>query len=218
MPGGATEKQSRSPKIALGAQGGASRAIAVLYDQMERDAPPSPPFATVATQSATDPVPCLPDHSGFAARLGHASDGYALADSQRGALTHVPAAEHGEVVAVNGPPGTGKTTLLLSVVASLWVKAALAGGEPPLIFAASTNNQAVTNVIDASGADFAHGAVRKSSSAAIVPTLNSPRASGSSRSRGTTVVSEEASRPSRINVARVTMGVTTAGRPARCRA
>ncbi|MBB6504669.1 hypothetical protein F4693_001642 [Sphingomonas endophytica] len=143
--------------IALGAQGGASRAIAVLYDQIERDAPAAPLFATFATQPATDPVPCLPEHAGFAARLGHASDRYALADSQRGALTHVLAAEHGEVVAVNGPPGTGKTTLLLSVVASLWVKAALAGGEPPLVFAASTNNQAVTNVIDAFGADFAHG-------------------------------------------------------------
>ena len=47
--------------------------------------------------------------------------------------------------------------MLLSVVATLWARAALAGGEPPVIVAASTNNQAVTNVIDAFGKDFAEG-------------------------------------------------------------
>ena len=46
------------------------------------------------------------------------------------------------------PPGTGKTTLLRSVVANMWVDAALKQGEPPLIVAASNNNQAVTNILE----------------------------------------------------------------------
>ena len=37
------------------------------------------------------------------------------------------------------------------------MRAARAGGDPPVIAAASTNNQAVTNIIDAFGKDFARG-------------------------------------------------------------
>ena len=43
------------------------------------------------------------------------------------------------------------------MVASLWAKAALDRDDAPIIFAASTNNQAVTNIIDAFGADFSKG-------------------------------------------------------------
>lgn len=96
--------------------------------------------------------------STFAQRLGHASDQYALADAQRDALSHLMKMQPGEILAVNGPPGTGKTTLVLSAVASLWVEAALRNdGIPPVIFATSTNNQAVTNIIDAFGKDFSNG-------------------------------------------------------------
>ena len=54
----------------------------------------------------------------------------------------------GDLLAVSGPPGTGKTTLLQSVVADLVVDSALNQTEPPVIVAASSNNQAVTNIID----------------------------------------------------------------------
>ncbi len=138
-------------------ESGPSRPIGALYDQIEDDQPAAPLFATFASGPLMEAEPCLEPHAGFAARLAHSSPHYALAEAQRNALTHLLAAEHGEVVTVNGPPGTGKTTLLLSVVASLWAKAALDRGDAPIIFASSTNNQAVTNIIDAFGADFAKG-------------------------------------------------------------
>ncbi len=138
-------------------QSGSGRLIGALYDHIEKDRPEAPLFETFATRALTEAEPCLPPDAGFAARLGHSNLDYALAEAQRGALSHLLAAEHGEIIAVNGPPGTGKTTLLLSVVASLWAKAALEGGDAPIILASSTNNQAVTNIIDAFAADFGQG-------------------------------------------------------------
>ncbi|REL39288.1 hypothetical protein DYD21_01395 [Rhodohalobacter sp. SW132] len=70
-----------------------------------------------------------------------------LADSQRQALHHFSELKDGEILAVNGPPGTGKTTLLQGIVAHLFVEKALANEEPPVILASSANNQAITNII-----------------------------------------------------------------------
>ena len=53
-----------------------------------------------------------------------------------------------KVFAINGPPGTGKTTLLQSIVANKFVESAIKGDQPFIILACSTNNQAVTNIID----------------------------------------------------------------------
>lgn len=80
--------------------------------------------------------------------LGQMESRYGLSDSQRESLAHFFALPDA-VTAVDGPPGTGKTTLLLSVIASLWVRRALEKSEPPLIVASSTNNQAVVNILEA---------------------------------------------------------------------
>jgi hypothetical protein len=137
---------------------GASRHIVGLYDHLRHNPPAAPLFDRYASDTVLPAEPCLSTSASFATRLGHASDTYPLALAQRDALGHALASRHGDILAVNGPPGTGKTTLLLSVVASLWAKAALAGGEPPVVIASSTNNQAVTNIIDAFGKDFGEGA------------------------------------------------------------
>ncbi|WP_192930261.1 DEAD/DEAH box helicase [Alkaliphilus pronyensis] len=76
---------------------------------------------------------------------------FPLSKSQRESIHYFKKINEGEVLAVNGPPGTGKTTLLHSIIGQLFVEAALKQGEPPVIVAASNNNQAVTNIIDSLG-------------------------------------------------------------------
>ncbi len=79
---------------------------------------------------------------------GQMNGKFELADSQRIAVHHMNAILNGDILAVSGPPGTGKTTLLQSIVADIVVKCALEEKDPPIIVATSVNNQAVTNVID----------------------------------------------------------------------
>ncbi len=83
--------------------------------------------------------------------LGSVNNQFPLSPSQREAFYNFLALPQHTVLAVSGPPGTGKTTLLHSVIASLWVEAALKEENPPVIVVTSTNNQAVTNVIDSLG-------------------------------------------------------------------
>ncbi|UKV15690.1 AAA domain-containing protein [Thalassospiraceae bacterium SW-3-3] len=71
---------------------------------------------------------------------------YGLAYSQGDAVAAFTKLNEGEILAVNGPPGTGKTTLLQSIIATEVVNRAIEGGEPAVIVGASTNNQAVTNI------------------------------------------------------------------------
>jgi len=83
--------------------------------------------------------------------LGQMGATFPLSPSQRETIHHFLASRAGEILAVNGPPGTGKTTLIQSIVATLWVEAALREAEPPVLLATSTNNQAVTNIIESFG-------------------------------------------------------------------
>nr|WP_121272485.1 DEAD/DEAH box helicase [Pedobacter schmidteae] len=82
------------------------------------------------------------------AHLGQMNNGFGLSPSQRKSLAHHFDLKHGEVLAVNGPPGTGKTTLIQSVIADNFVKSAMTGQNPLVTVASSTNNQAITNIID----------------------------------------------------------------------
>lgn len=82
---------------------------------------------------------------------GQYSNGFALSNSQRKSLLLFEKERNGSVLAVNGPPGTGKTTLLQSIVANEVVKSVLKGNSPPKIVASSTNNQAITNILDGFG-------------------------------------------------------------------
>jgi AAA domain len=134
-----------------------SRAIRAVLEELPRDRP-LPPLLQTYLHGAPQPSPPLDLVSQqrlAATHLGQMGNAHSLSPNQRQTLHHVLnmcAEESGQILAVNGPPGTGKTTLLQSVVASLWVQRALAGGAPPVIVATSTNNQAVTNILDSFGA------------------------------------------------------------------
>ncbi len=134
-----------------------SRKITSLYDHMRQANPPTPLLDTFASLETKPVQKCIPRRASMFTHYGHSSDKFPLSDAQRDAVTQLLASESGDVLAVNGPPGTGKTSLILSVVSSLWVKAAINGGKPPVIVASSTNNQAVTNIIDAFKRDFSPG-------------------------------------------------------------
>ncbi len=137
--------------------GGASIHILPLYDHLLMCKKEVPLLARFASTEMPSVEPLLAANTKFSERLGHSGDEFPLAMAQRDAMSHYLTQQSGDILAVNGPPGTGKTTLVLSIIASEWARAALNKTEPPLVIATSTNNQAVTNIIEAFGKDFATG-------------------------------------------------------------
>lgn len=102
---------------------------------------------TNITPSPTKPYFDASNHDKMKQHLGQMGGEYPLSQSQRESIHTFTDLKEGEVLAVSGPPGTGKTTLLQSVVANMLVHHALKGEKAPIIVASSTNNQAVTNII-----------------------------------------------------------------------
>ena len=136
-----------------------SSKITAVYEEIytRKEDVDLPLFKNYTTIEEEREIPIVDSGIYFSKRLGHNNDKYPLADAQRTAVSALIAAKQGEILPVNGPPGTGKTTMLLSVVACLWVENAVKGNDPPVIIANSTNNQAVTNIIDAFAKDFSKG-------------------------------------------------------------
>ena len=128
-----------------------------LYETLLRTRPDTPLLTSYCRGELRPLSKSLRPPHALAAHLGHSTNAFSLTDKQRDVLAHLATSNNGDILAVNGPPGTGKTTMLLSAIASEWVRAAEAGEDPPIIAAASSNNQAVTNIIDAFQKDFAAG-------------------------------------------------------------
>ena len=130
----------------------ATRHLRTLYDAIVDE--PNPPALFARLCQGTEPLILPPT-----ARLEHMAHprgtmtaAYGLAECQTEAVIAAFLIKNGEALAVNGPPGTGKTTLIQSIVATSCVETALAGGDPAIIVGASTNNHAVRNIITAMAA------------------------------------------------------------------
>ena len=62
----------------------------------------------------------------------------------------LPFANACELLPINGPPGTGKTSFLRAALASIWVQAALdKAPHPKIVYGTAATNQAVSNMIEA---------------------------------------------------------------------
>ncbi len=128
-----------------------AKSILFLYENLLKNEEELPILSKIIDPTAKNRTEAVTD-TGFLnynhLHLGQMSNEFPLSVSQRKTLLSYLTAEENAVTAVNGPPGTGKTTLLQSLVATEFVKAAIAGQDAPVILACSNNNQAVTNIID----------------------------------------------------------------------
>ncbi|WP_438496807.1 DEAD/DEAH box helicase [Paenibacillus sp. IHBB 3054] len=123
-----------------------------LYNHLLEDPQAKPLYDTFTSTSEAISEPLIPHSiSNMQLHAGQMGGEHPLSPSQREAINHYNHMNNGEVLAVNGPPGTGKTTLLQSIVADTYVKRAILEEKPPLMVATSTNNQAVTNIIASFG-------------------------------------------------------------------
>lgn len=125
--------------------------ILQTYNHLLNNQEIKPQLYAKITNGLLEPSKKLSDQLSCEKMKGHCGQmggEYPLSPSQREALNCFQEIEEGEVLAVNGPPGSGKTTLLQSLVAYMYVNAALEREEAPMVIATSTNNQAVTNIIE----------------------------------------------------------------------
>lgn len=139
-----------------------ARHIIRLYDLLAEGQEATPLLESLAhmlDRRAQSPLPLAQSAPRSKKMVGHIHRKYPLSASQHEAMVEMLGLKDGEILAVNGPPGTGKTTLLQSVVAQEWVMAAINNQPCPIIAATSTNVKAVENVLDSFarlGSESAH--------------------------------------------------------------
>lgn len=128
---------------------GMAQNILRLYDKL-LDSRDDFPLLECLTRCECEPLLPLPDRKEVYANRKHLaqmSGDFPLSVSQRETLAMYTHPRCSRIFAVNGPPGTGKTTFLQTVIANRLVNSVLSGGEPELIVASSVNNQAITNIL-----------------------------------------------------------------------
>lgn len=128
---------------------GMAQNILRLYDKL-LDCKEDLPLLECLTRCECEPSLPLPARREIYANKRHLaqmSSDFPLSVSQRETLAMYTHPRGSRIFAVNGPPGTGKTTFLQTVIANRLVHSVLTDREPELIVASSVNNQAITNIL-----------------------------------------------------------------------
>ena len=129
---------------------GLTENIRKLYNRLEENPPKAGLLNNFIDAGNIKQIP-IPEKSKVIRNkdhIGQMSGDFPLSVSQRESITCYNMLQKSNVLAVNGPPGTGKTTFLQSVVANSVVSTVFYQQKPELIVACSANNQAITNILD----------------------------------------------------------------------
>ena len=126
--------------------------IITLYDKLLKDDNTTPhPLLNLLIQTKSANALPIPTNRKVYCNQEHwaqMSSDFPLSISQRETLAMYTTPECADIFVVNGPPGTGKTTFLQTVIANRLAHNILNNPEEPeIIVASSANNQAITNIL-----------------------------------------------------------------------
>lgn len=134
---------------------GLTENIRKLYNRLENN-PPVRSLLNSLVDTEKVVVSPIPEKSEVVRNkrhIGQMSGEFPLSVSQRESIACFNLLQESNILAVNGPPGTGKTTFLQSIVANSVVSTVINQNKPELIVACSANNQAITNILDSFATD-----------------------------------------------------------------
>lgn len=147
---GFNTKHEKQIFIQKGELRGLTGNIRKLYKRLE-EAPPKKSLLNNLIDAGKVDSMSIPDKSTIVRNknhIGQMSGEFPLSVSQRESIACFNLLTDSNILAVNGPPGTGKTTFLQSVVANSVVSTVVNQQKPELLVACSANNQAITNILD----------------------------------------------------------------------
>ena len=151
IPGVRYERNTFGVTIPARQGSGAIDPLLRTYDAIETLSPTLPCLETLLKPmvSSRNPEPeVLSRQAAALNRWGTINTDRDLSEDQRTAIAACQKLKYGEVLAIHGPPGTGKTAILQEVVANSVVESVLQNREPDLLVVASTNNQAIRNALE----------------------------------------------------------------------